>query len=397
MNIELLKKFTGEEIPFRIKDMAMRRAFVVNWTHMAANYGPGVDAELLYGQILLCDETWEVLYEKPDPVRYKKGTRPVLERVAREAVTGASSETECAIAIMRFTRDLYKKHKGWHPFFGGTEEVLIEKGEELCECVARLEVALLEVLGIPARIITHTVGGHVTAEVYADGKWGYIDPRCGMYFLLEDGRLASLWELIHDHSILDRQTDAVRADVSDRWQHAERIRALKEKYLSAGEVNSFKYYSLADADKYNYSWMTDEKCIDLNMNLICTEYGRARNAVMFPEKLDSDAKAYSVRFTLPDGVTLREDVMLGVRVTGVMCHPQVAHFYIDGTPAYSSSPTVPVSELSTFQHGIILFGGAGGSLPVSTLEDGKHTLSVEICISPTYKISDSIDFFVKKK
>ena len=396
MNTEFLKNYTGSAIPERIEDEGMRRGFVTNWEHMAANYGRGVDAQLLEGQIMLSAETAEALYAPPAPVRYIKGTRPVLERTAAEATAGAKNDTERAIAIMRFTRDLHKKRKGWHPFFGGTEEVLIEKGEELCECVARLEVALCEVLGIPARIVTHTIGGHVTAEVYADGKWGYLDPRCGMYFLLDDGRLASLWEIWHDHSILDRQPDAVKADVSHRWSYEERLTALKEKYLSPREVNTFKYYSLADADKYDYSWYTDEDCIALDMNRICTKYGDVRNEVMHPEKAGPTGERYSVRLTLPDGVTLTDDVMVGARAVGTMCHPLVARFYVDGELIYTSSPWYPVSELSTYQHGIILLGGACGSLRPSDYAEGKHTLTVEMDVAQGIVSRKSISFFVKR-
>lgn len=392
----VLEKYTGMNIANTISDEGMREGFIVNYRHMEANYGGGVDAQLLCEQIRLCDETAELLYRAPAPVRYKKGARPVLDKTAEEATAGAKSDTERVVMIMRFTRDLYKRRRGWHPFFGGTEEVLIEKGEELCECVARLEVALLEVLGIPARIVTHTIGGHVTAEAYADGKWGYIDPRCGMYALLPDGRLASLLELWRDPSILDRQPDAVRADVSARWRWDERARALKEKHLSEKEVNTFKYYSLADAKRYNYSWMSDGECIALDMNRICTEYGKVRARVMYPDKPVEETERYPVRFSLPDGVTLSEDVMLAVRVTGIMCHPEEASFYIDGELAYKTPPLYPISELSTYQHGVIFFGGAYGSLPVSTLSRGEHILSVELKVNSDEVKRAELRFVVKR-
>lgn len=395
MNEELISKYRGREIARRIADEGMRRGFIANWDHMAGNYGRGVDAQLLENQIMLCDETYEELYRAPEPTRYVRGTRPILERVADKIAAGARNETECAIGVMRYTRDLYKKRRGWHPFFGGTEEVLIEKGEELCECVSRLAVALLETIGIPARIITHTIGGHVTAEAWADGKWGYIDPRCGMYFLLPDGRLASLWELWHDHSILDSQPDGVADDVSPRFPYDGRIDALKRKYLSPLEVNTYKYYSLADADKYDYSWNTDEDCMALGMNLISKNYGTVRNEVMFGIKPDGAPRKYDVRFTLHDGVTLSEDVMLGVRLNGTMCHPTVARFYLDGELTYSTPDVIPISELSTHQHGVILYGGASGSLPVSTLSDGSHTLCVELEVAPEVVVSKELSFTVK--
>ena len=392
MDISILKDYTGKNIPSKITDEGRRRGFIINWEHMAGNYGKGVDAQLLAEQILLCDETMEPLYEAPGPVRYVKGTRPVLEKAAKEITKGAKSETECAIMIMRYMRDTFNKCRGRQLFWGGTEEVLLEKGEQLCECVSRLEVALLEVLGIFARIITHTIGGHVTVEAFVDGKWGYVDPRCGMYFFLPDGHLASLWELLHDHSIMENQPAEVIADVSPRFPYDARIEALRMKYLSPLEVNTYKYYSLADADKYDYSWNTDFDCWRLNMNYWVGEYAEIRKIVM---NQGNGRGTPTVRFSLPDGVTLSEDVMLAVRVSGVMVHPQIIKFYLDGEMIYESSPWVPISELSTSQHGVTYLGGANGSLPVSTLPDGEHKLDALIYMTPDMTVTKSLSFFVK--
>lgn len=393
MDRSILQEYTGVNIPSKIEDPARREAFIINWKHMWGNYGEGVDAQLLWEQILLCDATEEILYQPPEPTRYVKGSRPVLERYAKEITKDAASETECAIAIMRYMRDTFYKCRGRQLFWGGTEEVLLEKGEQLCECVARLEVALLEVLSIPARIITHTIGGHVTTEVFADGKWGYVDPRCGMYFYLEDGRLASLIELIRDHSIMDKQPEAVVSDVSPRFPYEGRIEALKRAYCSTLEVNTFKYYSLADAERYNYTWQQDSGCISLGMNRLIKEYYNARVALMYPEK--GGAAMPEIRFTLHDGVTLSEDVLFGVRVNNVMCQPEVMRFYLDGELIYSADGWVPISELSTAQHGVTYLGGAGGSLPVSTLSDGEHSLRVEAELAPDWVMEKSLSFFVK--
>ncbi|MBR2929764.1 MAG: transglutaminase domain-containing protein [Clostridia bacterium] len=394
MDKSRLNGYIGADIPDRIEDEDRRLGFIINWRHMAANYGSGVDAQLLSEQILLCDATEAVLYEKPDPVRYVKGSRPILEAKAKEITEGARNEQDCAIMIMRYMRDHYNPRKGMQLFWGGTEEVLLEKGEQLCECVARLEVALLEVLGIPARIITHTIGGHVTTEVYADGKWGYVDPRCGMYFLLEDGRLASLIELCRDHSIMDRQPEEVKADVSPRFPYEGRIEALKKRYVSAVEVNTYKYYSLADSDRYDYSWCTAEDCVRLGMNEQVHAYAEIRKKVM---GVGGGRGKPVIRFTLNDGMTVSEDILFAVRVNGVMAQPRIMEFYIDGSLAYSSDEWVPISELSNCQRGVTYFGGAQGSLPVSTLSDGQHTLKVDVHITPEWVESKEITFFVKKK
>ena len=64
----------------------------------------------------------------------------------------------------------------------------------------------------------------------------------------------------------------------------------------------------------------------------------------------------------------------------------------DGTPVSRRA-----SELSTYQHGIILYGGIGGSLPVSTLVEGEHTLTVELEISPTLTKEAKLRFIVKRR
>ena len=143
--------------------------------------------------------------------------------------------------------------------------------------------------------------------------------------------------------------------------------------------------------------MSDEECIALGMNEICTAYGEIRKRVMHPDREQVDTEKYPVRFTLPDGAVLSDDVMLGVRVNGIMCHPKTARFYIDGNLTYESSAMIPVSELSTYQHGIILYGGIGGSLPVSTLVEGEHTLTVELEISPTLTKEAKLRFIVKRR
>ena len=88
--------------------------------------------------------------------------------------------------------------------------------------------------------------------------------------------------------------------------------------------------------------------------------------------------------------------MLGVRMMDVMCHPRVVRFYLDGELIYFTDGWIPTSELSTYQHGIVLLGGAGGCLPVGKMEDGQHTLSVEMDVADGVTSETSLNFFVKK-
>jgi len=252
-----LKAFTGRTAADRIVGDLRRKAFLFNYEQLAINYGESVDFQLRREQVILCPQTVEFLYDQftPTKVRYKKGSRPALEKVARQITAGLEDDQEKALAIMRFCRDLYQrapKRDFSQYIYGGTEEQLIEKGEVLCECLGRLFVALCEVSDIPARIVMHDIGGHICAEAYVNGHWGYLDPTTGVYCLKPDGRLASTWEIWTDPSLLRAQADRVRADISKRWTWEERIRKCETMYFHPSEVTGIENYSLADAGRYNY-------------------------------------------------------------------------------------------------------------------------------------------------
>jgi lysophospholipase L1-like esterase len=151
----------------------MQEVFYGNHALMTANYKGSVDAQLLDRQILICDATYGALYSKEwEKTDYVQGSRPELEKIVNELTSEKKSDFEKVIPLMRLCRDLYKRMRyGSFYKFGGTEENLIEKGEELCECLARLMVSLCEVASVPGRIVTHIVGGHLTTELFIDGKW----------------------------------------------------------------------------------------------------------------------------------------------------------------------------------------------------------------------------------
>ena len=388
-----IKQYTGENIAQHLTPAARRDAFLVNWAHMEANYGSGVDGYLVHEQILLCPETASYLYQPPAPVRYRRGSRPVLERTAEELVRDAQTETDEAIAIMRFCRDLYRRRSGRHLFYGGTEEELIEKGEQLCECLSRLFTALCETSGIPARILTHTIGGHVTAEAYADGRWGYVDPRAGMYFRRPEGGLYSVGELFDDPSLLEGQCDAVRADVSDRFTYELRIRKLRELYLTPAEVNTVKNYSLADADKYSYAWFTDSDCLAHSLNELSLRYTECRMALMH---FDDKRAPVRLRFTLPDGCVLTDDVPLGVRCEGAKIPPEKAAFYLDGERIYETDGLIPFEDVHAPVLGMILLHGASGMLDVQHMTPGRHVIDAELEFAPGRLIRGSLTVFIAR-
>ena len=280
-----LKAYTGEDAHTAIVGEERKKAYLLNFSQMQANYGDNVDFQLRAEQVILCPQTVDFLYGgfTPLTVRYQKGSRPQLERVVADHTAGCKSESAKALALMRYCRDLYdaKWYTGEfkHYIYGGREEQLIAKGEILCECLGRLHVALCEVAGIPGRIVMHVIGGHICTEVYVDGQWAYMDPRTGFYCLKPDGRMASVWEIWRHPEIIDAQRDTVKADVSKWFTWEERAWKCKNKYFHTSEVNGFQNYSLAHAGRYHYKQKTYAQTVEDGLFDINKEYVATANAV----------------------------------------------------------------------------------------------------------------------
>jgi len=227
---------------------------------------------------------------------------------------------------MRFCRDLYKKRDGAILFYGGTEEELIKKGEQLCECLSRLLTALCSIVRIPARILTHTIGGHLVCEIFIDGKWAYVDPRRGLYFQLSNNSLASIWELWKDHTILDSQPDSIKLDASDRFAYEDSICSLKYRLLHPDEVITIKYYSLNEASKFNYEWKTNTDLDQNNLNSIAHIYRSLRCEVFDLENIES---GYGFDFSLACGQYIEKDIMVFAYPRGFTVAPVYVNFKID--------------------------------------------------------------------
>ena len=275
-----LKAYTGKGAAGRIVGEDRRRAYLLNYEQLGINYGEAVEFQLRREQVILCPQTAKFLYSHftPTTVRYKRGSRSILEKIVADVIVGCETQREKALALMRFCRDLYKKDPDLdysRYVHGGTEEQLIEKPEILCECLGRLMVALCEVAGIPGRIVMHDIGGHICSEVLVEGHWAYIDPRCGLYFLKPDGSFASVLDLWSDPSILRAQSEGVKAEVSDQWSWEYRGWKCEYMYFRPEEVNGFQNYSLADAERYSFSQlpMAEAKAaglFDINKDYVAT-------------------------------------------------------------------------------------------------------------------------------
>ena len=290
---EDLAAYTGLNAAARIVGDWRVKAFCLNYEQLAVNYGENVDFQLRKRQILLTPQTADFLYQKYIPVpRDAQGSRPELEKVVAQATVGCRTTEDKVLALMRYCRDLKKTSKvapgnpAWR--FGGTEEELIAKGEDLCETLGRLFVALCEVVGIPARIVMHDVGGHITAEAYIDGAWAYLDPRFGIYFRKPDGRLASLWELMRNPALTLNQPAAVKAEVAGRFTWEQRAEKCRKIFFNPLEINGFEYYSLADVTQFRYGKVTDSQARDRGLFELAAVYAALSDQVFGKESRIAD-------------------------------------------------------------------------------------------------------------
>lgn len=294
-----LKAYTGKAAVKHIAGENRQKAYLLNYNQLKINYGENVEYQLRREQVILCTQTADFLYSEftPTSVKYKKGTRPELEKVVTDITAKYETEREKALAIMRFCRDLYKRKTDTlssHYVYGGTEEQLIEKPEELCETLGRLMVALCEVAGMPGRIVMHDIGGHICSEILIDGHWGYIDPRTGIYFLKEDGSIASVRDLCHDPSIINHQSCDVKKDVSDQWTWEYRAWKCQNMYFCPDEVNGFQNYSLNDAKRYNYSQLSTKEVTEAGLFVINKQYVSVARDV-FGLSMDWDKTNWGIR------------------------------------------------------------------------------------------------------
>ena len=251
-----IEDYSGMALADKLTDLG-RDVFLSNLEYMRVAFGNNVEYQRLLHQTLLCPETEEALYAPPAPVEYKRGSRPILERVVDEVTRGARTQCDAVIALALYIRDLKKKSGGRGYFYGGTEEELIKKGERYCERVARLMCALCEIAGMPGRVVFHLSGGHLASEIFADGEWRYIDPRFALFYLDGEGNMVSVRRLIAEPELIYSQSEEVYALGSEEYTPEFMAKENHDKYLRKNEIQLYGSYSLSDAERYgyNYEWM----------------------------------------------------------------------------------------------------------------------------------------------
>jgi hypothetical protein len=167
----------------------------------------GLDRVQAQSMVRVCPETEAVLYGpdfSPRAVRYRPGSRPQLEAIAKALLPGAGEDYAFAAAewVRRHVR---------HPHLVGltppdrglTEEGLVDSGVGWCNEQSRVFIALCELHDIPARLCflfhRNQRCGHTATEVYLRDKWSFVDVTFCTWVCLPDGSLATGLELSREY------------------------------------------------------------------------------------------------------------------------------------------------------------------------------------------------------
>jgi len=275
----MIEKYTGIKIAEMLEDFHEKECFLTANSQIHLNYGDNVEYERLKEQVLLCNATREYLYSKPHGLKYIAGNRPELESIVNNICGNCIDKRENVLSLMCYIRDLHKKYDREQLFYGGTEEELIKKGEWLCECVSRLMVALCEIKGIPGRTIFHAFSGHFTTELFFEDKWGYVDPRFGLFYLNKKGMFASVDELVNNRELIWVQNDYVKSFSSEYCNYEYRNHRNFFYCFSPRERQCICHYSLMDKDKYHFDWISYKKAQE-SMKEIHIRYIQLSNMIL---------------------------------------------------------------------------------------------------------------------
>ncbi|MBN1809608.1 MAG: hypothetical protein JW909_11120 [Planctomycetes bacterium] len=231
----------------------------------------GVDVEIIDGQLPLTEKTADYIYSAFTPIEpaYRPGSRPMLEKIVAGAVSAGMSEREKALALMRVVRDS-RTHGLASPnlFTGGSEEELLKRGAVMGNEVSRVLVVLCQIAGLPARTHSSHISGHMMAEIFTGGKWGWMDPMKGVAPVLPDGSPASAWDLFRSPILFERQPSAVWDDIRPtRIQFSDDglgpdakslvMARNRDCYFHPREAASIGNYFAGDFLNYTYPWRMD--------------------------------------------------------------------------------------------------------------------------------------------
>jgi hypothetical protein len=263
----------GRRQMLAIADPSTRRGVELWLERVLGFYGEpgGVDVEVIDDQVILDAGSRDHLYGAftPRELRYVRGSRPMLEAIVDGCVRAGMSERDKALALMRRVRD-NQDHGLAAPalFYGGDEEDLLKRGAIMCNEVSRLYVCLCQIAGLPARLHGAHISGHMMTEVLTDGRWGWIDPMQGMAAVTDRDLPASVWDLVQDPRLFERQPASVWDDVrpatirfGDRQRDprnlAYTMAMFRDAYFHPREAQALGNYLVWEHARYRYPWIRE--------------------------------------------------------------------------------------------------------------------------------------------
>lgn len=246
---------------------------ILNWLERVLGWygeeGGGVDVEVIKNQILLIEKSADYIYSEFTPleITYEKGFRPELEKVLSEAVGSTTDSLGIMLSLMRRCRDNRDFARKNIEFDGGTEEELLKRGAIMCNEIHRVFVCLCQIAGLPARLMSSHISGHMMSEVYVNGTWMWVDAMKGMYCFLDSGEPASTWDLIKDPCLFDRQKSSVWDDCRpiggaglkefEKFDKAYCQAKARECYFHPKEGIAIGNYFVWEKDNYTFPWITE--------------------------------------------------------------------------------------------------------------------------------------------
>lgn len=204
----------------------------------------GVDRDHNLQMITCTPETAAYLYSDytPTTVSYKRGSRPMLERVVASLTSrykGPSAQIQAFVSWVVANLTHPVSIPGNRPADCNlTEEQLIERGWAWCNEQARVLVSLAQIAGYPARMCflfnKNAPSSHATTEIFFHDKWVFVDPTYGCYFGVEPTRPFSAKDIHEDENI--------RRIVDDQYARAWVAREVaRDHHLIAPPVDKPMY------------------------------------------------------------------------------------------------------------------------------------------------------------
>jgi len=231
--------------------------------------GGGVDVEIIAGQLILCEKTREYIYEgdfTPKRLEYVGGSRPLLESTVEEALRPGMSDRDKVLALMRRCRDNRDRGLKGGSWSGGSEEELLKRGAIMCNEISRVFVCLCQIAGFRARVLGAHISGHMMTEVEVEGAWWWVDPMQGIYCFNDDGSYASVWDLMQDSTLFERQGREMWKDcrptgpISEgtpgarEFNVAFRMARNRDCYFHPKEAVAIGNYLVWEKDNYTFPW-----------------------------------------------------------------------------------------------------------------------------------------------